>query len=339
MQQTIDSLRKDFSEQLLKANTTADIEELKVRFLGRKGPIQDLMKNLRDVSPEERPQVGKEINILKDEITSKLEGAAEKLIGKEESSRLANETLDISLPGRRHFIGREHLITQSINEIIDIFIEMGFSVQYGPVIDTDYYNFSALNIPEDHPARGMQDTFWVDKEHLLRTHTSNIQARIMESCKPPIRVIAPGKVFRNEEITARSHVLFHQLDGFYIDKNVSFADLLDTMRTFLKKLFKTEVDVRYRPSYFPFVEPGMEVDVGCISCKGKGCPLCKHTGWLEILGAGMVHPEVLRNGGIDPEVYSGYAWGMGIERLVLLKYGINDIRTFVQNDMRFLNQY
>lgn len=339
MQQTIDSLRKDFSDKLEKATTTADIEELKVRFLGRKGPIQDLMKNLRDVSPEERPNVGKEINILKDEITLKLDDAAGKLIGQEESSRLANETIDTSLPGRRHFIGREHLITQSINEIIDIFIEMGFSVQYGPVIDTDYYNFSALNIPEDHPARGMQDTFWVDKEHLLRTHTSNIQARVMESCKPPIRIIAPGKAFRNEEITARSHVFFHQLDGFYIDKNVTMADLIDTMRTFLKKLFKTDVDVRLRPSYFPFVEPGMEVDVGCISCKGQGCQLCKHTGWLEILGAGMVHPEVLKNGGIDPEVYSGFAWGMGVERLVLLKYGINDIRTFVQNDMRFLNQF
>jgi phenylalanyl-tRNA synthetase alpha chain len=216
---------------------------------------------------------------------------------------------------------------------------MGFSVQYGPVIDTEFYNFTALNIPEDHPARGMQDTFWVDKDHLLRTHTSNIQARIMESGEPPIRIIAPGKAFRNEEITARSHVFFHQVDGFYIDKNVTFADLLGTMQTFLNKLFKEDVEVRYRPSYFPFVEPGLELDVACISCKGQGCQLCKHTGWLEILGAGMVHPEVLRGGGIDPEEYSGFAWGMGVERLVLLKYGINDIRTFVQNDMRFLNQF
>lgn len=339
MQQTIDTLRKDFTDKLHQATTAADIEELKVRFLGRKGPIQDLMKNLREVSPEERPNVGKEINILKEEITEKLDRASEKLLKQEQSSRLADETIDVTLPGRSRSIGREHLITQALNEIIDIFIEMGFSVQYGPVIDTDYYNFSALNIPEDHPARGMQDTFWVDKEHLLRTHTSNIQARIMESNKPPIRIIAPGKAFRNEEITARSHVFFHQLDGFYIDKGVTFADLLSTMRTFLKKLFKTEVEVRYRPSYFPFVEPGMEVDVACMNCKGQGCALCKHTGWLEILGAGMVHPEVLRNGGIDPEEYSGYAWGMGVERLVLLKYGINDIRTFVQNDLRFLNQF
>lgn len=339
MQQTIDTLRKEFTDKLQQATTTADIDELKVRFLGRKGPIQDLMKNLRDVSPEERPNVGKEINTLKEEITLKLDTAAEKLLGSEETNRLANETLDITLPGRRRNIGRQHLMTQAFDEIIDIFIEMGFSVQYGPVIDTDYYNFTALNIPEDHPARGMQDTFWVDAQYLLRTHTSNIQARIMETTKPPIRIVAPGKVFRNEEITARSHVFFHQLDGFYIDKNVTFADLLGTMRTFLKKLFKADVDVRYRPSYFPFVEPGLEIDVGCFSCKGNGCALCKHTGWLEILGAGMVHPEVLRTGGIDPEEYSGFAWGMGIERLVLLKYGINDIRTFVQNDMRFLNQF
>jgi phenylalanyl-tRNA synthetase alpha chain len=339
VQQTIDTLRKDFIEKLQKAATAADIEELKVRFLGRKGPIQDLMKNLRDVPAEDRPGVGKEINTLKEEITSKLDEAAHKLLGQEQTTRLANETIDVTLPGRSRNIGREHLITQAINEIIDIFIEMGFSVQYGPVIDTDYYNFTALNIPEDHPARGMQDTFWVDAEYLLRTHTSNIQARVMESNKPPIRIIAPGKAFRNEEITARSHVFFHQLDGFYIDKDVSFADLISTMRTFLRKLFKQEVEVRYRPSYFPFVEPGMEVDVACMNCKGQGCQLCKHTGWLEILGAGMVHPEVLRNGGIDPDVYSGYAWGMGVERLVLLKYGINDIRTFVQNDMRFLNQF
>lgn len=339
MQQTIAELRKDFTEKLNKAATTADIEELKVRFLGRKGPIQDLMKNLRDVSPEDRPHVGKEINTLKDEIAAEIDAKAIMLLSKEESTKLSEETIDVTLPGRRHNIGRKHIITQALDEIIDIFIGMGFTVQYGPVIDTDYYNFSSLNIPEDHPARGMQDTFWVDPEHLLRTHTSNIQVRIMESRKPPIRIIAPGKSFRNEEITARSHVLFHQIEGFYIDKNVTFADLLGTMKSFLQKLFKQEVEVRYRPSYFPFVEPGMELDVGCISCKGQGCGLCKHTGWLEILGAGMVHPEVLRNGGIDPEEYSGFAWGMGIERLVLLKYGINDIRTFMQNDMRFLNQF
>lgn len=339
MQQTIDTIRKDFIQKLNQAATTQDIEEIKVRFLGRKGPIQDLMKELRNVSPEERPLVGKEINTLKEQIESQIAQKEASLGSVEEASKLAGETLDITLPGRRTNIGRKHLITQVLDQIINIFVEMGFSVQYGPIIETDWYNFGALNHPEHHPARSMQDTFYLDKEYLLRTHTSNIQVRLMERNKPPIRIIAPGKVFRNEDVSARSHVYFHQVEGLYVDKNVSLADLMGVMDEFLKRLYGRDVKVRYRPSYFPFVEPGIEVDVSCIGCGGKGCPICKHTGWLEILGAGMVHPEVLKNGGIDPEEYTGYAWGMGIERQVMLKYGIPDIRMFGDNDVRFLSQF
>jgi phenylalanyl-tRNA synthetase alpha chain len=245
----------------------------------------------------------------------------------------------VTLPGRRRFPGRKHVVTQVLDEMIDIMRGMGFSVQYGPDIDTDYYNFEALNFPPDHPARDMQDTFYVAPNVLLRTHTSNIQTRVMETQKPPIRIIAPGKAYRNETITARSHVFFHQVEALYIDRDVTFADLLATMKEFLVKVFHESLEVRFRPSYFPFVEPGMEVDVRCLSCRGAGCGLCKNSGWLEVAGAGMVHPEVLKNGDIDPEVYTGFAWGMGVERLVLLKYGVNDIRMFTENDMRFLRQF
>lgn len=339
MQQAIDAIWKEFAADLSKAVSTTDVEGLKVKYLGKKGPIQNLMKSLKDAAAEERPSLGKVINDLKEEISRQIASTENELIAKEEASKLANEKIDITLPGRRRFAGRKHVITQALDDMLDIFIGMGFSVQYGPDIDTDYYNFEALNFPPDHPARDMQDTFYIAPNILLRTHTSNIQARIMESHKPPIRIVAPGKVYRNETITARSHVFFHQIEGFYVDQNVTMADLFSTLDEFLKKLFRKEVETRFRPSYFPFVEPGVEVDVGCLSCEGKGCQLCKYTGWLEILGAGMIHPEVLKNGGVDPEIYTGFAWGMGVERLTMLKYGIKDIRYFTENDMRFLKQF
>lgn len=339
MQQSIENTRQKFKEDLGKASSSADLEELKVRFLGKKGPIQQLMKDLKDASQEMRPIFGKLINDLKVEITTTLEQAQQKQIFEEETKKLIEEQIDISLPGRTHFSGRKHVITQVMDEMIEILSGMGFSVQYGPDIDTDYYNYEALNFAADHPARDMQDTFYITPNILLRTHTSNVQVRIMEKEKPPIRIIAPGKVYRNEAISARSHVFFHQLEAFYVDTNVSFADLLSTMTTFLEKLFKKKVETRFRPSYFPFVEPGMEVDINCLSCEGKGCGLCKHTGWLEVAGAGMIHPEVLKNSDIDPEQYSGFAWGMGIERLTMLKYRITDIRYFTENDLRFLKQF
>lgn len=339
MDEQINTIRNDFLSDLKGTATTGDIEALKVRYLGKKGPIQGLMKGLRDLSAEERPNAGKYINELKVELEKLLEARNDALLIEEESAQLANEQIDITLPGRQRFSGRKHIITKTLEEIVDILAEMGFSVQHGPHIESDYYNFEALNFAEDHPARDMQDTFYLSPKHLLRTHTSNIQARVMEAHKPPIRIIAPGKVYRNETITARSHVFFHQVEAFYVDKGVSFADLVATLDAFLTKLFHQDVKTRYRPSYFPFVEPGMDVEMSCLKCGGSGCTLCKHTGWLEIAGAGMVHPEVLKNGDIDPEVYTGYAWGFGIERIVMMKYGIGDIRLFTENDQRFLKQF
>jgi phenylalanyl-tRNA synthetase alpha chain len=339
MQHTIHEIRSRFQSDLGQARTTADVEELRVRYLGRKGPVQDLMKELKGVSNEERPAVGKAINDLKVELTARCDEAMARFSQGELTERLKRETLDITLPGRRQRRGTKHIVNQTMDEIIDILIEMGFTVQEGPEVETEYYNFEALNFAPDHPARDMQDTFYINDEFLLRTQTSNIQVRVMEANKPPIRIICPGRAYRNETVTARSHVFFHQVEGFYIDKNVSFAHLLATIDEFLHKLMGPDVQIRYRPSYFPFVEPGLEVDVSCSLCGGKGCSMCKGTGWVEVLGAGMIHPEVLKNGGIDPEEYSGYAWGMGVERLVNIKYGVNDIRRFTENDLRFLQQF
>jgi phenylalanyl-tRNA synthetase alpha chain len=336
MQQQVSSLRKQFQDELGQVQHSKEVENLKVKYLGKKGPIQDLMQHLRDTPQEMRPVIGQQINELKEEISRLCEQALHSFSQVELTQRLSEEKIDITLPGRRHYLGKEHPITQVQGEVIEILIGMGFSVQYGPDIDTDYYNYEGLNFPPDHPARDMQDTFYITKEMLLRSHTSNTQLRVMENNAPPIRIIAPGTVYRNETISSRSHVFFHQVEGLYIDKNVSFADLFATMDEFLSKLFHAKVKTRFRPSYFPFVEPGLEVDVACTSCYGKGCRLCKQTGWLEICGAGMVHPEVLKNGGIDPQEYSGYAWGLGIERLTMLRYGIKDIRMFTENDFRFL---
>lgn len=339
MQDSIDTIRKEFDNDLQSLKTTQEVEAAKVKYLGKKGPVQDLMKKLKDATPEQRPLFGKFINDLKEEITRQIDEKAHALIAQEETKQLEEEAIDVTMPGRRRFVGRKHVITQVLDEMIDILIGMGFSVQYGPDIDTEYYNFEALNFAPDHPARDMQDTFYLAPNVLLRTHTSNIQTRVMESNRPPIRIIAPGKAYRNETVTARSHVFFHQVEAMYIDEGVTFADLFATFNEFLRKLFKTDIETRFRPSYFPFVEPGLEVDLRCINCQGNGCALCKHTGWLEIAGAGMVHPEVLKNGGIDPEKYTGFAWGMGVERLIMLKYGVTDIRLFTENDLRFLQQF
>lgn len=335
----IGALRLTFLQELKEASSSKELESLKVKYLGKKGPIQSLMMELKNCSSEERPHFGKIINDLKEELSAHCDHSLSRLKTQERNERLKEEWLDATLPGKRLFQGRVHPIIQTLNQVIDILIGMGFSVQYGPDVDTDYFNFEGLNFAADHPARDMQDTFYLSDQLLLRTHTSNVQVHAMQKYEPPIRIIAPGRCFRNEDISARSHVFFHQVEGFYIDRNVSFADLLATMDTFLAKLFGEKVKTRFRPSYFPFVEPGLEVDVHCISCKGTGCRICKHTGWLEILGAGMVHPEVLKKGNIDPEVYSGYAWGMGIERLTMLLGDIRDIRYFTENDLRFLEQF
>lgn len=339
MEEQVASLRKKFQSELEQVKQSREVEQLKIKYLGKKGSVQSLMLHLRNAPQEKRPALGQQINALKEEIAQLCEQALLSFFHIEQAQRLDHEKIDITLPGRQRYLGKKHPLTQMMSEVLDILIGMGFSVQYGPDIDSDYYNYEGLNFPPDHPARDMQDTFYLTKEMLLRSHTSNTQLRVMENHKPPIRIVAPGTVYRNETISSRSHVFFHQVEGLYIDKNVSFADLFATMDEFCNKLFKAKVKTRYRPSYFPFVEPGLEVDIGCTSCNGQGCRLCKHSGWLEILGAGMVHPEVLKNGGIDPEKHSGYAWGMGIERLTMLRYGIKDIRMFTENDLRFLEQF
>lgn len=339
METAIEQTRQQFQDDLQKIQNTTDLETIKVKYLGRKGPIQNFMKELKEVPPEKRPEAGKWINDLKVFIAEQCGMIESKLVAVEEEAQLADEKIDITLPGRAPYIGRKHPLVQVMDEVVQILTGMGFSVQDGPEIDTDYYNFEVLNFPPDHPARDMHDTFYISPHVLMRTHTSNVQARVMQSNKPPIRIIAPGKVYRNETITARSHVFFHQVEAVYIDKDVTFAQLMGTMREFLHKLFQEKLEIRFRPSYFPFVEPGMEVDVSCLICQGKGCPVCKHSGWLEIAGAGMVHPQVLIHGGIDPEIYSGFAWGMGIERLLMIQKKIQDIRMFTENDLRFLSQF
>ena len=339
MKEKVSKLKQAFQDDLKEVAHSKDLEQLKVKYLGKKGPVQGLMMELRNVEPDERPRFGKVINELKQEISHLCEQAAESFSQVEEKKQLEEEKIDVTLPGHKHHLGRRHPIRLMLHEVIDILVGMGFSVQCGPEIDSDWYNFEGLNYPPDHPARDMQDTFYVTEHFLLRSQTSNVQLRAMESHNPPIRIIAPGTVFRNENISARSHVFFHQVEGMYIDENVSFADLFATMEEFWSKLFQKSVEARFRPSYFPCVEPGIEVDLRCTACDGKGCRLCKQTGWLEVCGAGMVHPEVLKNGGIDPHKYSGYAWGLGIERLAMLRYGISDIRMFTQNDMRLLAQF
>ncbi len=339
MEDKILSVKKSFQIDLQKVKNSRDLEQLKVKYLGKKGPVQALMLDLRNLDPESRPLVGKGINILKKELADLCDQALEGYAKAEERKKLEEEKLDVTLPGNKGFLGRRHPIRIMLQEVIDILSGMGFSVQCGPEIDSDWYNFEGLNYPPDHPAREMQDTFYITEHLLLRSQTSNVQLRAMESHNPPIRIIAPGTVFRNENISARSHVFFHQVEGMYIDEDVSFADLFATMEEFWSKLFQKNVEARFRPSYFPFVEPGIEVDLRCTVCEGKGCRLCKQTGWLEVCGAGMIHPEVLKNGGIDPHKYSGYAWGLGIERLAMLRYGIHDIRMFTDNDMRLLSQF
>ena len=335
----ISQLRNTFLEELKPINSSKDLELLKVKYLGKQGPVVKLMVELKGCSAEERPLLGKLINDLKEELASQCDQTLARIKSAELASQFAREWIDATLPGRRNNLGKMHPVQQMLQKVLDILIGMGFSIQLGPDVDTDYYNFEGLNFAKDHPARDMQDTFYLNPELLLRTHTSNVQVHVMEEHKPPIRIVAPGRCFRNENISARSHVFFHQVEGVYIDKHVSFADLMATMEEFISKLLGQKVETRFRPSYFPFVEPGLEVDVRCTRCKGVGCRICKHSGWLEILGAGMVHPHVLQKGNIDPEVYSGYAWGLGIERLAILFYDIPDIRMFTENDLRFLSQF
>lgn len=314
------------------------LEQLRVDYLGKKGSLTDLLKGLGKLSPEERPQAGERINIAKRQVQDALESRKKVLVEETLNRQLSSEAVDVTLPGRRQGGGGTHPVTRTIERIQSIFEAAGYTVAVGPEIEDDYHNFGALNIPEHHPARAMHDTFYIDPGTVLRTHTSPVQVRVMEGDKPPFRMICPGRVYRcDSDITHTP--MFHQVEGLLIDTDVSFADLRGTVEEFLQAFFEKDLEVRFRPSYFPFTEPSAEVDMACVMCEGKGCRVCSHTGWLEIMGCGMVHPNVLTSSGIDPEKYTGFAFGMGVERLAMLRYGVNDLRLFFENDLRFLKQF
>jgi len=332
-------LENEAKESIEKAKTIEELRELTIRYLGRKSSLTEIMKSMKTISKELRPQVGKKANEVKTKI--------ENLINKKEEQIEENiflnlketEWVDITEPGERFEKGHLHPITIMRMEVEDIFTSMGFAIVSGPEIELDYYNFEALNIPQDHPARDMQDTIWTKDGSLLRTHTSCVQIRTMEKFRPPIRAIAPGRVFRYEETDASHEHTFYQVEGLMIDKNISVANLIAVMKTMLREVFGRDVKVRLRPGYFPFVEPGFELDINCLICGGEGCPVCKRSGWVELLPCGMVHPNVLKAGNIDPDEYSGFAFGMGLDRLVMMRYGIDDIRLFHSGDLRFLEQF
>lgn len=326
------------------ARNKEELEAFRLRYISKKGVITDLFDNLRTIAQEERRAVGQELNTLKNLAQTRFQEFTALLENADDTG--STDLIDLTLPVVPNLNGSIHPLTIVRQKIIEIFERMGFNVSYGPEIETDWYNFSALNFADNHPAREMQDTFFISKSKgevkddvLLRTHTSNVQVRLMERQKPPIRSIMPGRVFRNEAISARAHCVFHQVEGLYVDKNVSFKDLKNTLYHFAKEMFGKESKIRLRPSYFPFTEPSAEIDVTCFICKGKGCNICKYSGWVEIAGSGMVDPNVLENCGIDSEEYTGFAFGMGIERITMLRYGINDLRLFTENDVRFLRQF
>jgi len=321
-----------------KATTQEQVEEFRIKFLSKKGIVPGLFSEMKDVPAEARREMGQVLNQLKNKAQDKVNELKSAFDKKDDGT---SSSTDLTLPANFIELGSRHPITIVRNEIIDIFSRIGFVVSEGPETESDWYNFSALNFPEEHPARDMQDTFFIETnpDILLRTHTSSVQVRVMEKEKPPIRAIFPGRVFRNEAISARAHCIFHQVEGLYVDKKVSFADLKQTLYYFAKELYGADTQTRFRPSYFPFTEPSAEMDISCFICGGKGCKVCKHTGWVEILGCGMVDPNVLENCNLDSEKYTGFAFGMGIERVAMLKYQINDIRLFFENDIRFLKQF
>ena len=318
------------------AKALTDLEEFRIKYLGKKGLLNDFFEEFKTIPPAEKKEIGQLINQLKNKVQEIIISQKENL---DNSDKHETDT-DLSLSAYPVILGSRHPVSFIKNQIIDIFSRVGFSVSEGPEIEDDWHNFSSLNFPPNHPARDMQDTFFIEKDPdiLLRTHTSPVQVRVMQRQKPPIRTISPGRVFRNEAISARSHCIFHQVEGLYIDENVSFADLKQTLLYFAHELFGPETEIRLRPSFFPFTEPSAEMDISC-TCQGKGCNLCKYTGWLEVLGCGMVDPNVLENTGIDSKKYTGYAFGIGIERIALLKYKIKDIRMYFENDIRFLKQF
>jgi phenylalanyl-tRNA synthetase alpha chain len=335
LKQEIDEIKSSFDRAIGEIKDADDLERIKIEFLGRKSEFNRILKGLKELAVEEKKEIGKLANLAKQDFQARLDELKLNLGQAGESG----SKIDYTLPGKRTRLGRIHPIVSTLNEISDIFYGMGFAVELGPEIEKDYYNFQALNMPRDHPARDMQDTFYISGDLVLRTHTTPVQIRTLEKMKPPARFIAPGRCFRNEAISVRAHAVFHQIDGFFVDQDVSFADLKGVLVAFAKSYFGRDVKLKFRPSFFPFTEPSAEVDISCFLCGGKGCALCKQSGWLEILGCGMIDPVVFEYVGYDPERYTGYAFGIGIERICMLKHGIDDIRLFFENDIRFLEQF
>lgn len=339
MKEQLQKIKSEVENLLNTAETTDVLENIRVSYLGKKGALTGILRQMGGLSAEERPVVGQLANeirqTLEQEIAERKAQLEQKLLAK----KLESETIDVTMPGTRRTLGRAHPLTIVLDELKDIFIGMGFEIAEGPEVELDYYNFEALNLPPDHPARDTQDTFYISDKVLLRTQTSPVQIRVMEKQKPPIRIIAPGTVYRSDAVDATHSPLFHQIEGLVVDKGITMSDLKGTLAVFAKRLYGEDAVVRFRPHHFPFTEPSAEMDIMCFNCHGEGCRLCKGEGWIEILGAGMVHPKVLRGVGIDPDEYSGFAFGIGLERIVMRRYNIDDLRLFYENDVRFLNQF
>ena len=339
MKEKLQKIRENAIAQIENSDGLAKLNDVRVAVLGKKGELTAVLKSMKEVAPEDRPKVGQWVNETRQEIENKLDEMKKKLEAAELEHRLENEVIDVTLPAKKNRVGHSHPNTMVLEEVERIFTGMGYEVVEGPEVEYDYYNFEALNIPANHPAKDEQDTFYINDKILLRTQTSPVQVRVMEQKKPPIRMIAPGRVFRADEVDATHSPSFHQIEGMVIDKGITFSNLKGTLTQFVQKLLGKETKVKFRPHHFPFTEPSAEMDVSCFKCGGKGCRFCKGEGWIEILGCGMVHPRVLRMSGIDPEEYSGFAFGIGLERITLLKYEIDDMRLLYENDDRFLKQF
>lgn len=339
MKEKLQNIKNEAIQKLNASDSLTKLNDVRVAILGKKGELTAIMKSMKELLPEERPAFGQLVNEVRAEIEQKLEEAKSALEAKELELRLKNEVIDVTLPAKKNMVGHRHPNTIALEEVERIFIGMGYEVVEGPEVELDYYNFEALNIPANHPAKDEQDTFYINNNIVLRTQTSPVQVRVMEEGKLPIRVIAPGRVFRSDEVDATHSPSFHQIEGLVIDKHITFADLKGTLAEFVRELFGADTKVKFRPHHFPFTEPSAEVDISCFKCGGKGCRFCKGSGWIEILGCGMVHPKVLKMSGIDPEEYSGFAFGVGLERIALLKYEIDDMRLLYENDSRFLKQF
>lgn len=339
MKEQLNSIRMQAEQELSDVGTITELENVRVKYLGKKGELTSVLRGMGSLSSEERPVIGQLANEVRASIEARLEEVKRELTKKERSQKMEKEVIDVTMPGKSKMLGKKHPLSIVIDEIKDVFIGMGYEIAEGPEIELDYYNFEALNIPKNHPARDVQDTFYINNNILLRTQTSPVQIRVMENKKPPIKIICPGRVYRSDAVDATHSPIFHQVEGLVVDKGVTMGDLVGTLRLFAKSLFGEKTEIRLRPHHFPFTEPSAEVDVSCWTCGGSGCRVCKNEGWIEILGAGMVHPKVLEVCGIDSEIYSGFAFGLGAERTAMGRFNIDDLRLLYENDIRFLRQF